>query len=208
LDYQAQELRRAGVRIELNREVTPQYAKSMEADIIIAALGAVAVVPNIDGIDGCNVLSASDAYKSAENIGGKVVILGAGLVGMELSIHLAMLGREITVIEMLDSINDGGNFQHMKAVRIEMERHNVKLRLSTAATRIDADGVHAMSPNGELFFKADNVVYAVGQAPLSNEAAALRDAAPEFYEIGDCVRPRNIMSATAAAYEIAKYAGR
>ena len=49
-----------------------------------------------------------------EKTGDRVIILGAGLVGVELGIYLAMQGRKITIIEMLDRINDGGNFQHAK----------------------------------------------------------------------------------------------
>lgn len=58
------------------------------------------------------------------------------------------------------------------------------------------------------FYPADTVVYALGQAPLREEAAALRTSAPQFYQLGDCVEPRNIYAANAAAYTIARDIGR
>ena len=57
---------------------------------------------------------------------------------------------------------------------------------------------------GSTLFPADTVVYAVGQAPEWDAADQLRDAAPEYYQIGDCSRPRNIMSATHEAYFTAR----
>jgi len=48
------------------------------------------------------------------------------------------------------------------------------------------------------------VVYAVGQEPVREAALALRDCAPEFWLLGDCISPRNIMNATASADAIAR----
>jgi thioredoxin reductase len=62
--------------------------------------------------------------------------------------------------------------------------------------------------NGEKFFRADTVIYAVGQKPLQDEALALRFCAPEFYMLGDCVAPKNIANATGDAYDAAFNIGR
>jgi hypothetical protein len=50
---------------------------------------------------------------------------------------------------------------------------------------------------------ADTVVFAVGQAPLQEEAMAYYGCAPEFHAIGDCVSAKNIQAATSSAYLIA-----
>jgi hypothetical protein len=73
-------------------------------------------------------------------------------------------------------------------------------------TKITDGTVFAKGPDGNLEFAADTVAYATGQAPLADEAIALHDCADEYYPIGDCVIPRNIMNAThtafVAAYDI------
>ena len=56
---------------------------------------------------------------------------------------------------------------------------------------------------GELY-EADTVIYAVGQRPERGAATALYACAPEFYLLGDCVSPANIMNATASADAIAR----
>ena len=136
------------------------------------------------------------------------VILGAGLVGVELGIYLAMNGRKVTIVEMLDHINHGGNMLQVKALDVEIAKYGINLQLSTKAEEITADGVRCSTADGEKVFAADTVLYAVGQKPLYEEAAALRYCAPEFYQIGDCIGPKNIMSATAAAYSVANNVGR
>ena len=47
---------------------------------------------------------------------------GAGMVGIELSIYLAMLGRSVQVVEMAPEINDGGNFLHAIGLRTAVPR--------------------------------------------------------------------------------------
>jgi NADPH-dependent 2,4-dienoyl-CoA reductase/sulfur reductase-like enzyme len=209
LRYQERMVREAGVDVRTDTAVTEEYARGVEPDAIISATGARPVVPKIPGIDGEHVLSAEDAYLDPGKTGAAVVILGAGLVGIELAIYLSMLGKKATIVEMADCVNDGGNFQHMKALNVEIARHGIGISLNTKAVRITDEGVLCESADfgGEKLFAAETVIYAVGQAPLSAEADALRYCAPEFYEIGDCVKPKNIMNATAAAFETARIVG-
>lgn len=214
LKRQAAAVEKSGVAIHLNTAVTPKYAEEVGADVIITAIGARAIVPNIPGIKNkdCsladNVMAAEDAFKRPDKVGENVVILGAGLVGVELGIYLAMMGKKITIVEMLDKINDGGNFQHLKSLLVEIKKHSINLHLSTKALEVNSSGVRCEAADGENFYDADTVIYAVGQSPLWEEALSLRLCAPEFYQIGDCVAPQNIMSATGTAYTIARNIGR
>ncbi|MCR5649532.1 MAG: NAD(P)/FAD-dependent oxidoreductase, partial [Oscillospiraceae bacterium] len=97
------------IDVRLKTEVTPELAKEFAPDVILAALGARPIKPNIPGIDGPNVVGAEELYYAPEKAGKNVVILGGGLVGMELAILLSMLGRQCTVVEMLPDLNAGGN---------------------------------------------------------------------------------------------------
>ena len=69
-------------------------------------------------------------------------------------------------------------------------------------------GLEAEREGQKVLLKADTVIYAAGQRPLSEQALALRAAAPEWYAVGDCVTPRNILQATQQAYQIARDIGR
>jgi pyruvate/2-oxoglutarate dehydrogenase complex dihydrolipoamide dehydrogenase (E3) component len=207
IEHQIKEIEKAGIDVRLNTEVTAALADSLAPDVIIAALGARPVKPRIDGIDSTNVLAAEDAYVHPEKVGQKVAILGGGLVGIELGIYLAQIGKKVDIIEMMPALNDGGNFLHMIGLEAEIRKNNIGINLSTKAALINEKGVIGEGKDGIKLFEADTVIYAVGQRPLSDEAYALRACAPEFHVIGDCQVPKNIMSATSAAFTISRDIG-
>ena len=205
LKRQALLISRTAIDVRLNTEVTPEYARSLGPDVIVAALGARPLKPAIPGIDGPNVVVAEHAYANPEVVGKKTVILGGGLVGLELSVYLSQLGREVTVVELEDELTIQRSL-HTHALQLEMSKCGVEVHLSTKVTEITATGLVAAGTDGELNLAADTVIYATGQAPLVDEAIALHSCAAEFYQIGDCVAPKNIMNATqtgfATAYDI------
>ena len=129
-------------------------------------------------------------------------------MGVELAIYLNMLGRDVTIIEMMDELNFGENFLHGDALSFQLAERNIKTALSTKAVEINSHGAVGETPAGARLFKADTVIYAVGQRPLGEADVALRFCAPEFYQIGDCLAPRNIQAATSAAFHIARDIGR
>ena len=216
------------IDVRLKTEVTPELAKEIAPDVILAALGARPIKPNIPGIDGPNVVGAEELYYAPEKAGKNVVILGGGLVGMELAIFLSMLGRKCTVVEMLPDLNAGGNNLHALAVYWQLRKYGIHATTGTKALEITDRGVlceyvgttpseksvfdmpkiYPDGQSGTHLYEADTVVYAVGQRPLTAEAVALRDCAPEFAAIGDCVVSKDIWTATRTAYYIARDIGR
>jgi NADPH-dependent 2,4-dienoyl-CoA reductase/sulfur reductase-like enzyme len=111
-----------------------------------------------------------------------------------------MLGRKVSIVEMMDAPNFGETGMHPIALSGELNKYGVKIYLSTRATEITPEGLEAEGPDGRLSLKADTVIYATGQKPLREEAMALSDFAGEFFYIGDCVTPKNILAATQSAY--------
>ncbi len=223
LDHQAYMLSKTDVDLRLNTEVTPELAREIGPDAVIAALGAVPAVPTfLDGWDREQVLSAETLYLHPEKAGRRVVILGGGLVGMELGVFLAMDGREVTIVEMQPVLNYGGNHLQALALSGEFEKYGVTISVASKAVQITQDGVlcrftgepypesmirlpgppayQPLGTSGTMFFPADTVAYAIGQVPRRDEALALRLCAPEFYMIGDCLAAKNIQAATSAAY--------
>ena len=93
-------------------------------------------------------------------------------------------------------------------IHAELAKRGVEVNLNTRAKEIKADGVIGETAGGEKFFAADTVIYAVGQRPMAEDALALRFCAPEFYQIGDCLAPKNITNATGSAFAIARDIGR
>ena len=207
LERQAMLCARYGVEIRLNTPVTPEYALAQKADVLIAALGARPVKPPVEGIDGPNVYAAEEVYTDPSKAGNRIVILGAGLVGIEMGLFLAGLGKEATLVEIMDHPNLDNSGMHALAVTKELRLRKVPIRLSTRATRIRPDGVEIEGPEGKGFLEADTVIYAAGMRALRDEAVALSQCAPEFVMLGDCQTPKNIIAATQVAHTAAMLIG-
>ena len=208
LEHQAYLLSKSSVDVRLGTAVTPELAAQLAPDVVIAAVGSANAVLPIPGADNDNVYFAEDIYKNPELTGEKTVILGGGLVGTELAIFLAGLGKNVTVLEMAPMLGNGGNILQGQSVSLELKRLGIAIELKTRALEITKDGVVAEADGEKKIFEANTIVSAAGMKPLYAEADTLRFVAPEFHQIGDCLAAKNIYEATRTGYNIAMDIGR
>ena len=193
--------REQGVEIRLGTEVTPELTATIKPDVLICAVGAEPVVPPIPGIDGANVIMASRLSDDGVIFGDSVAVLGGGLVGCEAGLHLAMQGKQVTVVEMLPTLAADANPRHRPVLLGQIERHGLKTLLSTRAVRITDEGVVCADESGsEALVKADTIICAVGTRPRRDVVDSLRDCAPVFMEVGDCTIPSTVVEATSRGY--------
>ena len=197
----ANEMAKAGVEVRLNTEVTADYAEAQGADVLIVAVGAEPLIPPIPGIDGSNVVLANHVSEPEFRAGDSVVVLGGGLVGCEVGLHLAMEGKKVTVVEMGQRAAADANVHLRNGLLLEMEKQGLVLRTGLTGVRVTGEGLVCRNAEGaEELIAADTVVCAVGQKPLTKVVDALRNAAPEVKTIGDCICPKNIREATFQGY--------
>jgi len=208
LDRQAMRISREPITLLLNTEVTPELAESLKPDVLIAALGARPFKPPIPGIDGENVFGAEQLYIEPEKAGEKLVIIGGGLVGIEMGVFMAGRGKQVSIIEIADGLTTDPYGMHSLALMQEIARLGIGVYLGTEVKSISDTAVSCENAEGAFELPADTVVYATGQEPLRREAFALSQIAPEFYQIGDCAAPGNVLITTQTAYTIARNIGR
>ena len=197
----AAEMSRLPVRVLLNTELTPELARLEHPDVIISAVGAEAICPKLPGINMDKVLMAEDVDKGAE-VGDTVVVIGGGLVGIETALHLAHQGKKVTIIEMLPDIANDANFRYARTYRWELEKWAVDVHVSTKCSAVTAEGIISAGSDGkEVTIPCDSVVISVGMRPLTEASEALRDCAPEFIAIGNCVKASQVQDAVRAGYD-------
>ena len=207
IENQVRRVREAGITVLLNTALTPEQAEGMKPDVIIAAIGSEPVTPPIPGIDGANVMQAQYAYTHANELDGRTVILGGGLVGVELGIFLKNMGRDVAVIEMGKKLNCGDNTVHEMGVYAEINRNGLETHTDSRALKITTDGVVCMTPEGEITFPADHVVIAAGMKGRTEEAISFAQSAPIFYQVGDCLAAKNIYEANRLGFNAAMEIG-
>ena len=187
------------VKVLLGEEVSYELIQETTPDVLIAAVGAEPIIPNIPGINGKNVVIAASDY-AEEAIGDKVVVIGGGLVGCEKGLHMAHQGKDVTILEMLEKVAPTAPYLHWLALTKELEK-SVKLETSVKCTKITDKGVYAVNQKGdELFYDADTVLLAAGLKPRSELVESLRFAVPDFTVIGDCLQPATVLEAIHMGY--------
>ena len=135
-------MEKAGVDVRKDTEVTPKLAEQLKPDVLIIAVGAEPIIPPLPGIDGTNVIIANNLPEKYEEVGQKVAVLGGGLVGCETALHLAMDGKEVTVIEMLDIVCPDANPRYRPSLMTQLEKY---------VTR--KTGMRGVSPTSAAFLK-------------------------------------------------------
>ena len=111
-------IRDRGVTVKLNTEATPDDVKGY--DVVIAAVGASPVVPPIPGIQAA--LPACDSYGKEDTLGNEVVVIGGGQVGCETALHLAKLGKKVTIIEMQSALAPDASKTHRDEMLVEFDK--------------------------------------------------------------------------------------
>lgn len=202
-EYQARKVDSLNVKVLLNTECTPELAARESPDVVIVAVGAEPIIPKIPGMDKKAVILAIDAHSEEVTIGQKVVVIGGGLVGCETGLHIAQQGRDVTIIEMLDEVAGEANILHRRALMLELEKY-VKIQSGFRCTEITGKGVIAIDKEGhDMLFNADTIIVAVGLTSRTAIVDALREIAPEFMAVGDCVKPQKVLEAVRTGYDAA-----
>ena len=191
------------IELRLNTTVTPQLVKEIAPDALIVALGGKPALPEIPGLDDQRVLQAIELHRPGQTLGQKIVFIGGGLVGCEEAIDLAKRpGKDVTVIEMTDTLAADAPYVHYLALQNEFARlPNLRFILKQQVTRIEAAGARTVDAAGrQHLYEADTIVIAAGMQPLAAQAAALRNLAPYTAVVGDCREISQMNEAVLAGY--------
>ena len=206
MDYLIHVVDKTVVQVRLNTDATVEMVEAMEPDVVIAAVGAKALVPPIPGVDGKNVITAEEAYrkvKAGEDIGQKIAVLGGGDVGCETAVYLAQeAGKQVGLVEMTDTLAAASCAIPRTAITKEIEKC-VDAHTGSRCTGITEQGISYVDAEGEHFMEADTVVLSAGMVPQKQQAEAFRMIAGEFFPIGDCVKANNVRTAVRTGYDSA-----
>ena len=146
--------------------------KTYEADNIIIATGSdVISLPGIE-IDEKRIVSSTGALELSE-VPKSMVVIGGGVIGLELGTVWRRLGAKVTVVEFLDDILPGMDGEVRKEARKILEKQGLSFRLSSkvVSAKVNAKSVSlSVEPaNGGKAetLKADVVLMAIGRKPYT-----------------------------------------
>jgi len=142
----------------------------IQFEIAVIATGSRAMeLPNLP-FDGVRVVGSTEAL-SLQEVPSRLVVVGAGYIGLELGTVYAKLGSEVTVVEFLPEIMPGLDRDAAKALQRQLKKLKIKLLLNHRADSYDGGGDPALIAIGpddkEVRIPADLVMMSVGRVPRS-----------------------------------------
>jgi dihydrolipoamide dehydrogenase len=144
-----------------------------EAASILLATGSVpATLPGVT-LDGKTVVTSTEAL-AFDKLPEKLVVIGAGAIGLELGSVWSRLGAEVTVLEFLDRIAPGFDHEIAAELQRSLTKQGLRFQLSARVTKVDANDtgavVHADVKGKAITFEASKVLAAVGRKPSFQDA--------------------------------------
>jgi 2,4-dienoyl-CoA reductase-like NADH-dependent reductase (Old Yellow Enzyme family)/thioredoxin reductase len=200
LKWDVRETERSGARIVYNTEVTADMVERENPDAVVVATGSSYIKPDVPGADLPCVKSVAEVHRNSRLAGDNVVVCGAGNVGLDCALMLAMEGKKVTVIDMIPTedfytiIHGFNGLEHMD----RLNKLGVKLQGDRKITGFRVGAVDTVDSQGKTHsFEADTFVLALGVKPDNRLANELLAKYPRnVYVIGDCVgRGRTIYEA-------------
>ena len=141
-------------------------------NIVIATGSDVARLKGID-IDEKRIVSSTGAL-TLERVPAKLLVVGAGVIGLELGSVWRRLGAEVTVVEFLDRILPGMDVEVGKQFQRMLQKQGMTFKLSSKVTAIDASGkilkasVEPAAGGASETIEADVALVAIGRVPYTD----------------------------------------
>ena len=194
-----------GVKVRMNTEVTIEILEAEKPDAVIIATGAKPLVLPIPGINESGLIHAVDLLDGKESCGEKVLVVGGGMVGCETADFLGEQGHDVTVIELRDKVGADVISEHRKFLMKDFEEYKIKSVTNAKVAKFFEGGVaYTLEDGSEHTLEGfDSVVLAMGARNYDPLSEKVKEIVKETYIIGDAVRARRALDATAEAMEIA-----
>jgi len=209
MDYYAVQLAKAGVKVELGREMDAKAILNRKPDVVIIATGATPILPPADDKgESANVYTVEDVLLDCGKIdlGRKVVVVGGGEMGCEIALDVIRKnpGVSVTLVEQLGDLASGAFHSTRLLLKKRVEECGITALFNTKLVEVRKGQVTVESDGARRTVEADSVVFAIGYRSNDNLSDTLSATLPEVYAVGDCNRPRQVLSAVWEGFHAAR----
>lgn len=172
--------------------------------VILATGSAVATLPGLE-LDGQTVVSSTEALEF-DSVPDQLVVIGAGVIGLELGSVWSRLGAKVTVLEYLDRILPGMDLEMAKEAQKLLRRQGLEFKLGARVTGVKVSGKGSKAKatvevEGAEPIQAAKVLVAVGRKPNS-EGLGLQDVGVEQDDHGRVITDDKFATNVPGVYAI------
>lgn len=203
-EYLVRQIAKSDVKTVLGRAVSPEQIYAEGYDALIVAIGAKPFIPGIPGIE--NAKPVTSVYGSEDSLPETIAVIGGGQAGCETALHLARLGKSVTIIEMQSSLAPDASPTHRNELLGVIEAAKGLTIITGGCCReVTKDGVLYTDAEGAShMISCDLVLLAAGSRADHAAVDAFTGCAPVVIPVGDSIRAATVEQAVESAYFAAK----
>lgn len=194
VDWALRRLHGLGVEVETGRYDWREVLGEEGWEGVVAATGADPLIPSLPGMELPHNLEAREVLLGRVSPGRRVLVVGAGPVGMETADFLIDRGHQVTVVEEAEAppvspLTSHGYHLHRRL------RQSGKLLLGSRVVRVTESGAVIRHGESEEALEADSVVWAVGAVPNRKPLREAEVRGLQTLPAGDVAEPRRLLEA-------------
>ena len=137
---------------------------------LIIATGSMPVVPPIPGLKenlaGGTVMTNREVLDLTE-IPEKLVVIGGGVIGLEMASYFSSVGSKVTVVEMMNKIAGPTENEISKILQKTLEKKGVEFKLGAKVTGVEKDGVIYEKDGKTEKVPADKILCSIGRRAVT-----------------------------------------
>ena len=187
-DAMKRSVRSSGTSILMNRSVDSGLIKEIQPDLLVWATGAVQNIPKIKGLDNQYVMTCIEYFQGEKEVKGpRILVIGAGRVGVEIAEKLGKEGYDVVATKRTDPIGSMMEMITKKLTLMRIEQlEKVTLMSQTTVKEFKADGVE-MEKDGESMSLEpfQSVILASGMLSAPEPDDEIKKAIANIEIIGD-----------------------
>ncbi len=143
-----------------------QGTQKIEADHFVIATGSSPVEISGFEFDGSFVIGSKEALELSQ-LPKSFLVLGGGVIGLELGTYFAKLGTKVTVIEMMDQLLPGTDKELVSVVERELKKRGMDIFVSSKAKSLTKESagvkLSVETPDGEKILQGEKLLVTIGR---------------------------------------------
>ena len=172
---------------------TDGVVRHLTSKRIFIDTGTRPAIPNLPGLSNVPFLT-SDSIQQLETVPSRLLVLGAGYIGLEFAQMMHRFGSKVTVLERGGQILSHEDLEVAEALANCLQREGIEIQLDAAVEQIgkSSDGqirVTFRTPKGEREWIGSHLLAAVGRSPVTKDldlsAAGIETTAKGFIKVND-----------------------